>query len=62
MKSKRYQDGEWTVYPGRVTLKIISGGVMPEPKDYHDHIRWRRIALFLAIALPTMIVLKWVVP
>lgn len=61
MKSRpKYQDGEWTVYPGKTTLRIISGGIMPEPSDYHDPIRWRRIALFLSIVVPAMVIAKWI--
>jgi hypothetical protein len=59
MKSQPYKDGEWTIYPGKITLKIISGGVMPEPADYHDPIRWRRIVKFLVIVIPAMAIAKW---
>lgn len=64
LRKPSYQDGEWRVYPGDVTLKIMAGGKddMPEPEDYHDQIRWRRLFYFLCFAVAFMTIVKlWVV-
>lgn len=40
-------------------LRVIQGGLsLKQPKDYHDHIRWKRIGLFLLVAVPFMVVIK----
>jgi len=37
LRRPSYQDGDWRVYPGDVTLRIISGDVeMALPDDYYD--------------------------